>query len=97
MLSYSRKNATNIRKILDSIHDGSLNNVEFEKVPVFNFDIPKSCPGVDSSILMPKNTWSDKAAYDTELKKLAEKFIENFKKFESGVPKEVVQNGGPRL
>ena len=45
------------RKIIDAIHDGLLENVEFEKTPVFNLSIPKNVPGVPTEILNPKNTW----------------------------------------
>jgi len=30
----------------------------------FNFAVPKSCAGVDPNILMPVNTWKDKAAFN---------------------------------
>jgi len=29
----------------------------------FNFAVPKAIDGVDSKILMPVNSWPDKAAY----------------------------------
>ena len=32
--------------------------------PVFGFAVPTACPGVPAEILMPRNTWSDKASYD---------------------------------
>jgi len=57
--------------------------------------VPKHCSGVDEKILMPVNTWSDKAAYNAQAKKLAGQFVENFKKYMDGTPKEVVEKGGP--
>jgi phosphoenolpyruvate carboxykinase (ATP) len=59
------------RRIIDAIHDGELQKAEYAKMPGFNLAVPKSCPDVDSSILMPINTWSDKAAYHSYTKKLA--------------------------
>ena len=64
-------------------------------MPGFNFAVPKTCPGVDSNILMPINTWSDKAQYNDQAKKLAHQFTKNFEKYLSGTPKEVVEKGGP--
>lgn len=66
-------------------------------MPGFNLRVPKSVSGIDSNILMPVNTWTDKAAYNEELKKLSTKFIKNFEKYQSGTPKEVVEHGGPTL
>jgi phosphoenolpyruvate carboxykinase (ATP) len=66
------------RRIIDAVHEGALKDVEFEKVPYFNFHIPKTIPGVDSTLLNPRNTWSDKADYDNTLKKLAQSFAKNF-------------------
>jgi phosphoenolpyruvate carboxykinase (ATP) len=71
------------RKIIDAIHEGGLDNVEWTKFPVFGFHIPKSVEGVPSEILNPRNTWSNKTEYDETLKKLGASFAKNFKIYES--------------
>jgi phosphoenolpyruvate carboxykinase (ATP) len=76
-----RINLPNTRAIIDAILDGSIDKAETDIFPVFNFKIPKALHGVDAKILNPKNTWSDKKAYDETLEKLAERFQTNFKKF----------------
>jgi len=48
------------RKIIDEIHNGNLEKQEMEKTDIFNFEIPKNIEGIDSKILNPRNTWSDK-------------------------------------
>lgn len=85
------------RKMIDAIHEGKLDNVEFEKFNCFGFDIPKHVPGVPDNILDPKDTWEDKNAYDVELRKLAKKFEENFEKYADETPQEVIERGGPRV
>lgn len=79
------------RAMITAALDGKLDNVDFEVHPVFGMQIPKSCPGVPSDILNPKNTWNDKAAYDTKSKELADKFIKNFEQYASGVNKETLE------
>ncbi len=52
--------------------------------------MPASVKGVDSRILKPRETWSDKEAYDTAARKLVQMFQENFAKFESVVEADVM-------
>jgi phosphoenolpyruvate carboxykinase (ATP) len=68
------------RALLDAALRGDLDadKVECEVHPIFNLRMPKSCPGVPSEILNPRNTWSDTAAYDAQAKKLRDMFRENF-------------------
>ena len=68
------------RALLNAALNGELDTVETETQPILNLKMPKSCPGVDSTILNPRNTWSDKAAYDAQAVKLRDMFRDNFKK-----------------
>ncbi len=69
------------REIVESALNGSLAKVECFTDPVFHFDVPKTCPGVpDPSVLNPRNTWSDKAAYDDRAKRLSAEFCVQFDK-----------------
>lgn len=83
------------RSIVRAAITGQLEQVDYEKLDTFQLDIPKSCPGVPSEILNPKNTWSDKEAYDKTLKKLAEAFVNNFARYENDLPE--VKMEGPVL
>ena len=61
---------------------GALDDVPYEKDPVFNLDVPASCPDVPAEVLNPRNTWASGADYDAQAAKLAKMFAENFKAFE---------------
>ncbi len=66
------------RALLNAALNGDLDKVETALHPVFNLRMPKSCPGVPSEILDPKNTWADGAAYDAQAGKLRDMFRKNF-------------------
>jgi phosphoenolpyruvate carboxykinase (ATP) len=84
------------RAIIEAIHSGWLDKVDTVKDPIFGFEIPKECREVPSEILIPSNTWEDKAAYAKQANHLAGLFIDNFKKFEEGCSEAVV-NAGPKV
>ena len=77
------------RAIIDAIHNGALVKAKTERDLTFGFEVIAECPNVPSEILIPKNTWADKAAYEATAKKLAGLFQENFKKYEAGATDEV--------
>ncbi|NNE35506.1 MAG: phosphoenolpyruvate carboxykinase (ATP), partial [Rhodothermales bacterium] len=78
------------RSIIDAIHDGALNDVDTVRDPIFGFEVPTSCPEVPSEVLIPRDTWSDPAAYDAQAAKLAQLFRDNFVQFEEGSSDEVI-------
>lgn len=78
------------RALITEALNGDLEKVAYETLPIFNFQIPTSCPGVPSEILNPRNTWEDKAAYDAKATELAEKFNENFKKYAAQASTEIL-------
>jgi len=70
------------RAIIRAIQAGALNDIETQRLPGFNLDIPCSIEGVEDALLNPSNTWSDKAAYDATARSLIGKFRENFRKYD---------------
>ena len=68
------------RVTIDAIIDGSLEEANYETLPHINLEIPDKLPGLESS-LNPKESWEDKADYDTTVKKLSKMFIDNFEQF----------------
>ena len=71
------------RAMVTAALTGSLDIVKFSHNDIFNLDVPTECPNVPSEILEPRNMWIDKDAYDLSAKKLAQMFVDNFKKFEN--------------
>jgi len=66
---------------MNAIHDGTLANAEFAKLPIFNVSYPTNIPGVDPKILNPENAWISKEEYKIYLKKVADMFNKNFSRF----------------
>ncbi len=77
------------RAMIRAILNGSLAGVETQPDPVFGLNIPTSCADVPTEVLIPRNTWQDKDAYDQKARHLAQLFNENFKKYSDGVSEEV--------
>jgi phosphoenolpyruvate carboxykinase (ATP) len=84
------------RAMITAALSGQLNHATFQRHPIFNLDMPTTCPGVPDDVLDPRRTWSDGATYDDQATKLAQMFVENFKAFEQDVDDSVKQ-AGPKL
>lgn len=84
------------RTCIDAILDGSIHDAEFAVDPVFGFEVPKALPGIDSALLNPRSTWKDKTAYDQIERKLAQMYVDNFKKYEGTGQVDYTQFG-PKL
>jgi phosphoenolpyruvate carboxykinase (ATP) len=67
------------RALLDAALSGALDDVACDSHPVFNLAMPARCPGVPAEILNPRNTWQDRAAYDSQAEKLRGMFRENYR------------------
>ena len=83
------------RTLLNAALDGNLCDVETTAHDVFQVLMPNSCPGVDSNLLNPRNTWEDKAAYDLKAQQLAGMFKANFESYLSAA-EEAVKAAGPK-
>ena len=82
------------RAMVTAALTGELEKAGYDLDPIFNVYIPKTCPNVPAEILNPRNTWADKNEYDAAAKKLAARFVENFKKY-THMPEHIV-NAGPK-
>lgn len=91
-----RMSISTTRACVNAILDGDAAMVEYVKDDAFGLDIPVALPGVDTSLLNPRNSWKDKEAYDATAKKLAGMFAKNFEKYSDEGVKDLSQYG-PRV
>ena len=77
------------RSLLNAVLSGALKMQPMRTDPVFGFQVPTTLPGVDPTILNPRETWVDKPAYDAQARALVDMFGKNFAKFEVHVDAEV--------
>ena len=83
------------RAMVTAALTGALDIVKYRHDDLFNLDIPTTVNDVPPEILDPKNTWTDKDSYDLSAKKLAQMFVENFKKFDNVSPEIIA--AGPKV
>ena len=81
------------RAMLNSALAGELDEVEYATDPVFGLEVPMEIPGVPTELLVPRQTWDDKEAFDNQASKLAAMFRKNFEKYSAGVSQAVVDSG----
>jgi phosphoenolpyruvate carboxykinase (ATP) len=90
-----RMNIGHTRTLLRAALSGKLDHAKTTVEPVFGLTVPLSCTGVPPEVMLPRETWADKSAYDAKAKELAQRFKTNFEQFSEGVSKEVA-NAGPK-
>ncbi|GAB2639237.1 phosphoenolpyruvate carboxykinase (ATP) [Vibrio panuliri] len=85
------------RGIIDAILDGSIEKAETKHIPVFNLEVPTSLPGVDPSILDPRDTYVDPLQWESKAQDLAQRFINNFDKYTDNAEGKSLVAAGPQL
>ncbi len=85
------------RGIIDAILDHSIDQAETKTIPLFNFVVPTALNGVDTNILDPRNTYADASEWEAKAKDLAQRFIKNFKKYETNAAGKALVKAGPQL
>lgn len=84
------------RSMVRAILGSAMANVPMTTDPYFGLMVPKTAPDVPEDVLNPRNTWSDKRAYDEQVKKLAGMFAENSQMFNDQVSAEI-RAAGPKI
>ena len=85
------------RGIIDAILSGDINKAPTKKIPYFDFEVPTELPGVDPKILDPRDTYADASEWETKAKDLADRFVKNFKKYETNDAGKALVAAGPQL
>jgi len=83
------------RAMVRAAIEGVLDEVETVVDPVFGLQIPVRCPDVPDTVLNPRATWSDGAAYDRQVRELALRFRDNFEKIAHLAPE--LKDVGPKI
>jgi phosphoenolpyruvate carboxykinase (ATP) len=84
------------RAVVDAIHSGRLADAPSTPDPVFGVETVTACPGVPGNVLVPREAWADKPAYDATARKLAGLFGKNFGQYELLASPEV-KRAGPQV
>lgn len=84
------------RMIVDAVHSGVLAQAEYETFGTFNLQVPTSLEGVPRELLNPRLAWSDKEAFEREVRKLAGMFQKAFALYEQDVDVKV-RAAGPQV
>ncbi|HSC26229.1 MAG TPA: phosphoenolpyruvate carboxykinase [Vicinamibacterales bacterium] len=92
----SRMKIAHTRSMIRAALSGALDEVAYERDPIFNLDVPQTCPGVPAGVLKPRSTWRDPGAYDEQARRLARMFADNFKAFEADATPDVAA-AGPKI
>jgi phosphoenolpyruvate carboxykinase (ATP) len=88
-----RMKIAHTRTMVRAALEGALKDIKLVEDPVFKVGVPAAVPNVPSEVLVPRNTWADKAAYDKQAKDLAQRFKTNFEKYAAKASREVVAAG----
>ena len=78
----SRFKIPTTRAIIAAIQTGALADAPTRQLEDLNLAIPTAIDGVDDNLLDPRDTWTDKDAYDAAREVLITKFVDNFQKFD---------------
>ena len=84
------------RRIVDAVHSGALAKAEYENFGTFNLSVPTSLEGGPRELLNPQLAWSDKEAFNKEVRKLGIMFQRAFALYEKDV-EEKVRLAGPQF
>jgi len=79
------------RAVIRAALGGELDDVEMERDPLFLFEVPRTCPGVDPALLNPRDLAEDPAEYEIRANVLATAFIDAFSHFEQEMPASVAE------
>ena len=78
------------RAMITAALEGQLDKAEFEMPGIWTGYSQCNARVYLQEVLNPRNTWTDKAAYDNKARYLAELFVKNFEKYKDGVSPDIL-------
>jgi len=85
------------RAIINAILNGSIEESEFELLPVFNLQVPLRVNGVNPHLLNPQKSWANPGDWDKAARNLAGMFIKNFENFTDNEWGKSLVKAGPHI
>ena len=85
------------RGIIDAILSGAILSAPTKQIPMFDFTVPTELPGVDPTILDPRDTYTNVEDWNVKATDLASRFIKNFNKYTNNPAGEALVAAGPQL
>ncbi|MGQ9689605.1 MAG: phosphoenolpyruvate carboxykinase (ATP) [Desulfobaccales bacterium] len=89
-----RMDIAHTRALLRAALSGMLDEVPFHRDPTFGLYVPDRVRWVPPEVLRPRDTWSDKEAYDRTARELIAKFAANFEEY-APLVEPAVREAGP--
>lgn len=95
--NFQRISIKKTRFIIDSILNNEIDKVNKKKLPIFNLFIPKKLLFFDENALDPRYMYKSDFEWTLKARKLAKKFIENFRKYNNTKFGLHISRFGPKL
>ncbi|WP_457748779.1 phosphoenolpyruvate carboxykinase (ATP) [Sulfurimonas sp.] len=92
-----RMSLKDTRACINAILDGTINKSEFDTTETFRLQVPKTLGNINPELLNPRNAWEDKEAFDRTRDKLADMFVENFKRYQDADSEFDFSAAGPKV
>tara|TARA_Y100000992_G_scaffold30928_1_gene17341 strand:+ start:18 stop:1214 length:1197 start_codon:yes stop_codon:yes gene_type:complete len=89
----SRMSIKDTRSCIDAILSGEIEDSEFFKHSIFNFEVPIKLPGVGENVCNPAKSWNNEDDYNKQATKLAKMFQDNYKKYQQDGMTDYSQHG----
>jgi phosphoenolpyruvate carboxykinase (ATP) len=92
-----RMSIKDTRACINAILDGTINKSEFRTTNTFQMSVPNTLGDIDPQVLFPRESWDDDAAFVRTRDRLAQMFIDNFKKYQTEDSEFDYSAAGPQI
>jgi len=92
-----RMSIKDTRACINAVLDGSINESEFITTTTFRLNVPTTLGDINPKVLSPREAWSDVNEFDKARDKLAQMFIDNFKKYQTADSEFDYSAAGPKI